>query len=93
MTNTTNITVVLDREVKERAEKMFEEFGMSLSTAFNIFVRQSLRQRKIPFEIFDPFYSETNQVELIRRIEEIESGSAKLVTRDLIEDDNDFKFF
>jgi DNA-damage-inducible protein J len=44
--------------VKERAERLFEDFGMNLSTALNIFVRQSLRQGKIPFEIFVPFYAE-----------------------------------
>jgi len=35
---------------------------MNLSTAFNIFARQTLRQGKIPFEIYDPFYSEKNRI-------------------------------
>lgn len=30
---------------------MFAELGMNISTAFNIFVRQSLREGKIPFDI------------------------------------------
>lgn len=85
MLDTINVTIRLDREIKEQAESMFNDFGMNLSTAFNIFVRQALRQRKIPFEIHDPFYSEKNQAELSRRIEEIEAGTATLVTRDLIE--------
>ncbi len=58
MSNTINVTIRLDREIKENAEKLFNDFGMNLSTAFNIFVRQALRQGKIPFEIYDPFYSE-----------------------------------
>ena len=33
------------------AEHLYEELGMNLSTAFNIFVRQSLRERGIPFKI------------------------------------------
>ena len=85
MSDTINVTIRLDREIKEQAENMFDDFGMNLSTAFNIFIRQSLRQRKIPFEIHDPFYSEANQAELSRRIAEIESGSAKLVTKELVE--------
>ena len=85
MSDTINVTIRLNREVKEQAEEMFNDFGMNLSTAFNIFVRQSLRQRKIPFEICDPFYSEENQAELSRRIVEIESGKANLITRELIE--------
>ena len=89
MTDTINITLKLDREVKEQAERMFDDFGMNLSTAFNIFLRQSLRQRRIPFEIYDPFYSEANQAELSRRIAEIEQGTANLLTKELIEVDDE----
>ena len=38
-----NVTIRLDREIKEQAEKMFNDFGMNLSTAFNIFARQALK--------------------------------------------------
>jgi DNA-damage-inducible protein J len=41
--DTINVTIRLDREVKERAESLFSDLGMNLSTAFNIFARQSLR--------------------------------------------------
>lgn len=85
MADTINVTIRLDREVKEQAERMFDDFGMNLSTAFNIFIRQSLRQRRIPFEIYDPFYSDANQSELSRRIAEVESGTANLVSGDLVE--------
>ena len=84
MADTINVTIRLDREIKERAERMFDDFGMNLSTAFNIFARQSLRQGKIPFEIFDPFYSEENQAELARRIADIEAGR-NLSVHELIE--------
>ena len=89
MTDTINVTIKLDREIKEQAEKMFDDFGMNLSTAFNAFVRQSLKQRRIPFEIYDPFYCEANQAELSRRIAEIELGTANLVTKELIEVDDE----
>jgi len=74
MAETINVTIRLDREVKEQAERMFNDFGMNLSTAFSIFARQSLRQGKIPFEIYDPFYNEKNQAEINRRIADIETG-------------------
>jgi len=74
MANTINVTIRLDRDVKENAEKMFNDFGMNLSTAFNIFARQALRQGKIPFEIYDPFYSEENQARLARSIADAEAG-------------------
>ena len=85
MADTINVTIRLDRDIKEQAEKMFNDFGMNLSTAFNIFARQSLRQGKIPFEIYDPFYSEKNQEELHRRISEIESGKATFVVKTMAE--------
>lgn len=37
--------------LKSWREALYEELGMNLSTAFNIFVRQSLRERGIPFKI------------------------------------------
>ena len=58
MAESINVTIRLDRDVKENVERMFNDFGMNLSIAFNIFARQSLRQGKIPFEISDPFYNE-----------------------------------
>ena len=85
MADTINVTIRLDREIKERAEQMFSDFGMNLSTAFNIFVRQALRQGKIPFEINDPFYSEKNQARLAKSIADAEAG--KLTVHELIEVD------
>jgi DNA-damage-inducible protein J len=85
MQNTTvNVTLRLDREIKENAEILFKELGMSLTTAFNVFVRQSLRQGKIPFEVADPFYSEKNMSRLRESIAKAEAG--KLKKRALIED-------
>lgn len=49
--STTNITIRMDANLKAQAEALFNEFGMNLSTAFNIFVRQSLREGAIPFKI------------------------------------------
>ena len=72
--NSINVTIRLDREVKERAEQLFSDLGMNLSTAFNVFAKQSLRQGKIPFEIYDPFYSESNLKELERRVEKMKAN-------------------
>ena len=48
---TTNISIRMDSDLKAQAESLFGELGMNLTTAFNIFVRQSLREGRIPFEI------------------------------------------
>ena len=49
--NTTNISIRMDTDLKAQADALFNELGMNLTTAFNIFVRQSLREGGIPFEI------------------------------------------
>lgn len=49
--STTNISIRMDSDLKTQADALFSELGMNLSTAFNIFVRQSLREGRIPFEI------------------------------------------
>jgi len=49
--NTTNISIRMDNDLKAAAEALYAELGMNLSTAFNIFVRQSLREGGIPFKI------------------------------------------
>lgn len=51
MSETTNLTIRIDKELKEKAEQLFSELGMNMTTAFNIFIRQAVRQGKIPFEI------------------------------------------
>ncbi|OON99743.1 MAG: damage-inducible protein J [Epulopiscium sp. Nele67-Bin004] len=50
-TNTTNISIRIDRELKSQADLLFNELGMNISTAVNIFIKQALREGKIPFEI------------------------------------------
>jgi DNA-damage-inducible protein J len=41
----------MDNDLKAAAEELYSELGMNLSTAFNIFVRQSLREGGIPFKV------------------------------------------
>lgn len=48
---TTNVNIRLDAELKRQAEDFLSEIGMNLTTAFNVFLRQMIRQGKIPFEI------------------------------------------
>lgn len=48
---TTNINIRMDADLKAQADALFAELGMDIATAFNIFVRQSLREGGIPFEV------------------------------------------
>ena len=49
--NTTNISIRMDADLKAQADALFTELGMNLTPAFNNFVRQSLREGGIPFEV------------------------------------------
>ena len=51
MAGSTNISIRMDSDLKAQADALFAELGMNLTTAFNIFVRQSLREGRIPFEV------------------------------------------
>lgn len=51
MAEKVNITFRIDAELKKQAEQLFSELGISLSTAINIFLHQSVREQKIPFDI------------------------------------------
>ena len=49
--NTTNFSVRMDSDIKKQCEAMFGELGMNLTTAINIFLRQSLRVGGLPFDV------------------------------------------
>lgn len=50
-TTTIRIRIRMNSDLKTQADALFNELGMDLSTAFNLFVRQSLFEGRIPFEI------------------------------------------
>lgn len=51
MAGSTNVSIRMDADLKAQADALFGELGMNMSTAFNIFVRQAVREGRIPFEI------------------------------------------
>lgn len=48
---TTNLNIRTDKDIKEAAEQIFNELGISMTTAVNIFLRQTIRSNGIPFEL------------------------------------------
>ena len=46
-----NVTLRVDEDLKKQADTLFSELGMNLTTAFNIFLRQSVREQQIPFKV------------------------------------------
>ncbi len=48
---TVNMSIRMDAQLKKQAEIMLSDMGLNMTTAMNIFLRQVVRQGKIPFEI------------------------------------------
>ena len=51
MANTTNFSVRMDSDIKRQCDSLYSELGMNLTTAINIFLRQSLRVGGLPFDV------------------------------------------
>lgn len=75
-----NVTVRMDSKVKAQVDELYSSLGMNMSTAINMFVRQCLRERQLPFQ---PSLNIPNQ-ETIRAMEEsnemIRTGNFKSYT-------------
>lgn len=54
----TTISVRTDEETKRQAEELFNELGLNMSTAINMFMKQALRERRIPFTVGRPYPNE-----------------------------------
>ncbi|MDD6240567.1 MAG: type II toxin-antitoxin system RelB/DinJ family antitoxin [Eubacteriales bacterium] len=48
---TTNLNIRTEKAVKDQAEKIFNELGLNMTTAVNIFLRTVIRDQGIPFEL------------------------------------------
>lgn len=47
----TAVTIRMDADLKQQFDSLCNDFGMSVNTAFNIFVRSVVRTKSIPFKI------------------------------------------
>ena len=47
----TNLNVRTDSAVKAEAERIYAALGLNMTTAINMFLRQSIIENGIPFEI------------------------------------------
>lgn len=59
----TTVNIRMDNELKESFSAFCSEIGMSMTTAFCVFAKTAVREKRIPFEISlssNPFYSESN---------------------------------
>jgi len=77
------INVKIDDDVKNRAEFVCSELGLSLSSAINIYLKKLGIESRIPFDIsIDPFYNENNIKYFEKKLKEYKDGNLKLVSND-----------
>jgi len=53
-TKTSTARALLDPEIKKQAEAILKETGLSVSKSFELFYRQVIAQRGLPFELRVP---------------------------------------
>jgi len=85
----TNVNIRMDDQLKKQFEEFCSNVGLTMSAAFNVFAKTSVRQQKIPFEITtttDNFYSDSNMKFLLEGIKQLDAG--KGVEREIIEVDD-----
>ncbi len=46
-----NMTIRMDKDTKEKAQSLFSKFGLDMTTAINMFLKQSIRAEGIPFDL------------------------------------------
>lgn len=80
----TLINFRIDENTKKQLEEICNELGITMSTAFNMFVKKVIREKRIPFEVsIDPFYSETNINAINESIKQLKEG--KVITKTIDE--------
>lgn len=69
---TTSMNIRLDSDLKREAQSLFAALGLDMTSAVNIFLRQALRQRGLPFDVkLNPPNAETLEaLEEVRRMKE-----------------------
>lgn len=82
-----NVNIRMDEDLKKQFEAFCSDIGMNMTTAFCVFAKTAVRERKIPFEISaekDPFYSPSNIERLKKSIAQMEAtgGSVHEVNLD-----------
>ncbi len=59
----TNLNIRTDKDIKDQAEAIFNELGLNMTTAINMFLRTAIREHGIPFDLKLDVPNETTAAE------------------------------
>ena len=85
MAKTANISLRTEPEVKEKAEKIYSSFGMSLSDAISVFLYQSINVGGLPFELRQPAFSQET-IDAFQEAQDIIDGKIPSKAYDSVQD-------
>lgn len=74
---TSNYTIRLDTDLRRQAEALFSNLGMSLATAFQIFLRQAVQEQGLPFPVRKKQPNKATLAAMKEALEIAESPDAK----------------
>ena len=90
MPKTVMMKIEIDNKVKKDADKLFKELGLDTNTAINIFLKQSINKRAIPFRVKNKernFYNDKNVKILKERYERLHSkDKSEIVFKELTDE-------
>ena len=83
-----SVSIRMDADLKRQFDEFCSEIGMTMTTAFCVFAKTAVRERKIPFVISaerrdDPFYSPENMERLRASIAQMEATGGTVHEVDL----------
>ena len=82
----TSVSIRMDADLKKQFEAFCAAIGMNMTTAFCVFAKTAVRERRIPFEIRaekDPFYSDENMKRLRKSVAQMEKTGGTIHEIDL----------
>ena len=77
MAKTADINIRIDPETKSSAEKLFSSFGITVTDAINIFLRKSIMEGGLPFEMKQPRYNAETELAM-KETETIMAGQLQV---------------
>ena len=90
MPKTVMMKIEIDDKVKKDADKLFKELGLDTNTAINIFLKQSINKRAIPFRVKNKernFYNDKNIKILKERYDKLHSkDKSEIVFKELTDE-------
>ena len=81
------VNIRIDDKLKEKADILFDEFGLNMTIAINMFIKASIRQKGIPYELktHDNYFNDFIMKRLLESKEQIENGKSDIKTIEELE--------